>query len=357
MYWDEAALAAPVADARFAMGSLWGRLQGFGFEVAAEAELELAVEEAISTSQIEGERLSRSEVKSSMAQRLKLPQAGYREFGAVPTNRHVEGIVEVMIDATHNFQAILDEERLFSWHSSLFPDGWSGGHRIKVGGWSDWQMRVVDRTGFVVFEAPPPERTALEMERFLAWFEQTRAQPTLLRASQAHLWFETIHPFQDGNGRIGRAIAELALAQAEQCPTRYYSLSSQILKERSDYYRQLNAQSRCETLDITAWHRWFIGVIERSIATSEEILHAVLRRAKHWRRAAEFHLNERQRTVLNLLLDDFQGKLRTGKYAKLTKTSPDTALRDLMQMVEFGILRQEGAGAGTHYLLAPLPEH
>jgi len=361
--WDDARLFALLAEVRHRQGWLLGRLEGLGFRFREEATLATLTEEVVKSSAIEGEKLDVKSVHSSLARRLGL-DAGRTE----PQDRHIEGIVEMMLDATRNCQATLTAKRLFGWHASLFPTGRSGMHKISVGKWrtdATGAMQVVSGAmgrERVHFEAPAATRLASEIKRFLAWFARPDVDP-VLAAGIAHFWFITIHPFDDGNGRIARAIAEMALSRADGVTEKYYSMSAQIERERRDYYRRLETSQRSSTLDITDWLEWFLQCLSRAIERSQRTLDSVLQRAKFWERfgraegsgggASEASLNERQRTVLQRLLDGFEGKLTTAKYAKLVRCSHDTALRDIKVLLDIGAMRQSrAAGRSTSYEIA-----
>jgi Fic family protein len=291
-------------------------------------------------------------VRSSVARRL-----GMDIGGLMPADRHVEGVVEMMLDATQRYDEPLTEERLFAWHASLFPVGRSGMHPIRVGAWRDDRtapMQVVSGPvgrERVHFEAPPAARLADEMRRFVEWFNTDASTEPVLKAAQAHLWFVTIHPFDDGNGRIARAIADMSLARSEGSPQRFYSMSAQIRQERGDYYRILE-QTQHATMDITPWMEWFLGCLTRAIEGAQVALSGVIAKARQWERLREVPLNDRQRLVINRLIDGFEGKLTTSKWAALTKSSQDTALRDIQQLVERGVLvRNDAGGRSTSYSL------
>lgn len=328
-------------------------MDSLGFELRTEANLLSMVSEVVKSSAIEGYDLDPKEVRSSLARRLGLETAGLPEPG-----REVEGVVEMLVDATQNFAAPLTAERLFGWHAALFPTGRSGLRRITVGAWrtgEDGPMQVVSGAigrERVHFEAPEAERLEAEMKSFLEWFEAPPPIDPVLLAGVAHFWFVTIHPFSDGNGRIARAIGDLALSRADGSKDRYYSLSSQIEAERKQYYHQLENCQR-GGLDITAWMEWFLGCLDRSIDGAEETLATVLRQAQLWQRINLRPIHDRQRKVILRLQDDFLGKLTTSKYATLAKCSSDTALRDIRELLERGILVQNpGGGRSTSYRLA-----
>jgi len=351
--WDSDALAAPLAAVRHKQGKHLGKMEALGFELRAEANLSVLTSEVVNSSAIEGETLNREEVRSSIARRLGLDVAGLPEPG-----REVEGVVEMTLDATQNFEAPLTNDRLFGWHASLFPTARSGMSRITVGAWRPKEagsMKVVSGPigrEKVHFEAPGAERLESEMARFLEWVNSPPTIDPVLKAGIAHFWFVTIHPFEDGNGRIARAIGDMALSRADGTKDRFYSLSSQIEAERKEYYLQLEAAQR-GNLDITQWLTWFLACLDRAIGNAEERLAIVLYKARLWQRINRRPVNNRQREVINRMLDRFEGFLTTSKYAKLAKCSQDTALRDIRELLERGIIVQNpGRGRSTSYRLA-----
>jgi Fic family protein len=343
-HWDEGAIESPLAAVRHKQGRLLGRMEAFGFSHRQEAELETLTLDVVKTSEIEGENLNRQQVRSSIARRLGMAIAG-----AVPADRNVEGVVEMMLDATQNFERPLSAERLFGWQAALFATGHSGMHRITVGGWRDdakGPMQIVSGPmgrESVHYEAPPAHRLNTEMTEFIEWANQPDALDPVLKSAIAHLWFVAIHPFDDGNGRIARAIADWILARSEKSSQRFYSMSAQIRLERNAYYDMLEKTQK-ETLDITPWLQWFIGCLDRALDATEKTLAAVLRKARFWETHAGAAINERQRLLLNKLLNGFEGKLTSSKWAKLTKCSQDTAARDIQTLIEAGILVKDGAG-------------
>jgi len=353
LLWDTDRLAGPLASVRHRQGRLVGRMESMGFSLRQEAILRTLTADVLKTSEIEGEKLEAEQVRSSIARRLGM------DIGALkPTDRNVEGVVEMMLDATRRYDGSLTVERLFSWHAALFPTGRSGMTKIKAGTWRDGSagpMQVVSGPigkERVHFEAPAASRLEHEMTTFLEWFNRPAGIDEVLKAALSHLWFVTIHPFDDGNGRIARAIADMVLARSESNSQRFYSMSTQIQQERQAYYDILE-QTQRDGLDVTPWMEWFLGCLDRSIDGAETILGAVLVRARFWASIRGMPLNDRQTLVLNRLLDGFEGKLTTSKYAKLTKSSQDTALRDIMLLVERGILtRGPGGGRSTSYELA-----
>jgi len=331
-------------------------MEGLGFQLRAEASLTALTSDVIKSSAIEGSLLDAAQVRSSIARRLGLDFGGH-----VKASREVEGVVEMVLDATQKYAQPLTVERLFAWHASLFPTGRSGMRRIAVGAWRPagiGAMQVVSGPmgrERVHFEAPTADRLEHEVSAFLDWFEPVVAGTIdpVLKAGIAHFWFVTIHPFEDGNGRISRAIADMALARADRTKERFYSMSTQIEAEKKDYYLNLERSQR-GGLDITSWLEWFPGCLGRAIARAETFLASILRKAKVWEQInSQLSVNERQRKVINRLLDGFEGKLSTSKYAKLAKCSADTALRDIRTLIDSGILiQEEGGGRNTSYRLA-----
>lgn len=353
--WDAKRLTEPLAAVRHKQGRLLGQMESLGFELRAEAHLAAMTSEVVTSSAIEGETLNPEEVRSSLARRLGLEAAGLPK-----ASRAVEGVVEMMLDATQNHAAPLTAARLFAWHAALFPTGRSGMTRITVGAWRRKEsepMQVVSSPigrERVHFEAPAAACVASEMRQFLDWFEAKPELDLVLKAGLAHLWFVTIHPFEDGNGRMARAIADLVLARADGTKERFYSMSAQIAAERKDYYEQLEATQK-SGLDVTPWLTWFLGCLDRALGGAEKTLAAVLYKARLWRRIQQYPVNDRQRAVINRLLDGFEGNLTNAKYATLAKCSADTALRDVRELLERGILQQNpGGGRSTSYrLLGP----
>ncbi|HVR73338.1 MAG TPA: Fic family protein [Planctomycetota bacterium] len=353
--WDSDTIAPALAAGRHKQGRLLGKMEALGFDLRAEASLEVLTNEVVKSSAIEGEILNPEEVRSSIARRLGLSVAGLPKAG-----RDVEGVVEMMLDATRNFESPLTESRLFDWHAALFPTGRSGMGRITVGAWRTEEsgpMQVVSGPygrEKVHFEAPEAGRLASEMSRFIKWFNAREPMDPVLKAGIAHFWFVTIHPFEDGNGRIARAIADMALARADGTKDRFYSMSSQIEADRKNYYRALEAAQRGD-VDLTDWLTWFLRCLDRAIAGAEETLAAVFYKARMWQRINRHPVNDRQRLVINRMLNGFKGHLSTSNYAKLAKCSTDTALRDIRELVERGILTQNpGRGRSTSYRLADM---
>ena len=351
--WDQEKLSPRLADVRHRQGRLIGRMEGLGLVLRKEAELETLTLDVLKSSEIEGELLNPDQVRSSIARRLGMDIAG-----AVPADRNVEGVVEMMLDATQNYDKPLTADRLFGWHSALFPTGRSGMHRIVVGAWRDdarGPMQVVSGPigkEKVHYEAPSARRLNAEMSRFLAWANKKDGTDPVIRAALAHLWFVTIHPFDDGNGRIARAIADWALARSEGSSQRFYSMSSQMRAERKTYYDILENTQKAG-LDVTEWMAWFLDCLGRAISGTESTLASVFRKARFWEKNAGKTINERQKLMLNKLLDGFEGKLTSTKWAKIAKCSQDTAQRDIQGLIEQRVLVKDAAGGrSTGYSLA-----
>ncbi len=352
--WDQQRLATRLAEVRHRQGRLLGRMEALGFPLKSEAMLETLTLDVLKSSEIEGEKLDSNQVRSSIARRLGLDIGG-----ALPADRHTEGVVEMMLDATQNFAQPLTRERLFGWHAAMFPTGRSGMHRVIVGAWrkdSKGPMQVVSGPvgrEKVHFQAPKADRLAGEMRSFIDWANAKDGVDLVLRAAVMHLWFVTIHPFDDGNGRIARAIADWGLARSENSAQRFYSMSAQIRAERNAYYDILERTQKGR-LDITDWTAWFLDCLDRSIAATENTLADVFRKARFWEKAAGKKINERQRRVLAKLLDGFEGKLTSSKWAKITKSSQDTAHRDIQGLIDQGLLAKDsGGGRSTSYSLIP----
>ncbi len=342
--FDLAALAKPMAEVSRAQGLLLGRLTDVGMALRDQASLAALTEDVVKTSEIEGEHLNLESVRSSIARRLGV------DIGALaPVDRNVEGVVEMVLDATVNCFAPVSQERLFGWHAALFPTGYSGVSKIRVGGWRDdsaGPMEVVSGPigrQRVHFQAPHADRLEAEMGRLLTWLNSESNELPLLKAGLGHLWFVTLHPFDDGNGRIARAIGDLLLARADGSPQRFYSLSAQIQRERKAYYDILE-QTQKQSMDVTAWLMWFLGALHRAIEHAQHTLDAVLIKARFWQHWAATPLNERQVKLLNRILDGFEGKLTTSKWAAIAKCSPDTALRDINELLARGVLQKTDAG-------------
>lgn len=350
--WNDKELSRLLADVSREQGRLLGKMEALGFELSSEAFLRTLTEDVVKSSEIEGETLDSDQVRSSIARRL-----GMDVGGLVPADRDVEGMVEMMFDATGKYAEPLTVERLFAWHASLFPTGRRGMRKIRVGDWrndNDGPMQVVSGPvgrEKIHYEAPPADRLPDEIARFIQWFERPDNIHPLLRAGIAHLWFVTIHPFDDGNGRIARAIADIALARSENNHQRFYSMSAQIRRERNEYYQTLESSQKAE-MDITRWQEWFLNCLLCAIENSRETLGTVLMKARFWERFAKEPLNERQIKMLSKLLDGFEGKLSTSKWSTLAKCSQDTAHRDIVDLIERGALKQDpGGGRSTSYSL------
>ncbi len=354
-HWNAERLVEPLAEVRHRQGLLIGHMAALGFNLRQEAVLQTLTADVIKSSDIEGEKLDAEQVRSSIARRLGM------DIGALkPADRDVEGVVEMMLDATRHYDQPLTTERLFAWHAALFPTGRSGMRKIRVGAWrddSEGPMQVVSGPmgkERVHFEAPAAQRVAREMATFLEWFNAQNDLDPVMKAGLAHLWFVSIHPFEDGNGRIARAIADMSLARSENSSQRFYSMSAQICQERNEYYNILE-QTQKGDMDVTPWMQWFLGCLGRAIDGAQTVLSAVLVKARFWERLQGISINDRQRLVLNRLLDGFEGKLTTTKYARLTKSSQDTAHRDITYLIDHGILiRSSEGGRSTSYALANL---
>jgi len=350
--WDDQFLMKKLSSVRYKQGWLLGQMSMLGFQVQREASLTTLIEDTINTSAIEGKILNRQEVRSSIAKRL-----GIDIGGLVHVSRDVEGIVEIMLDATQQYDIPLTAERLFDWHAALFPTGRSGMNRITVSAWrkkGSGPMQVVSGPlgrEQVYFEAPESERLEEEMNQFLKWFESDSSEDPILKAAIAHFGFVTIHPFDDGNGRIARAIADMALARSDESKERYYSMSSQIERERKEYYLQLESQQRSD-LDITEWLDWFLDCLSRALDTAQNTLEGIFYKTYVWDKILISPVNERQKLILERMLNGFKGYINTSKYAKIAKCSSDTALRDINALVNWGILvKNPGKGRSTSYRL------
>jgi Fic family protein len=350
--WDWHSLTKRLATVRHRQGRLIGRMQALGFPLRQQAVLQTLTEDVLKSSEIEGEILDKDQVRSSIAHRLGMDAAALP-----PVDRNVEGVVEMMLDTTQKYKETLTEDRLFGWQASLFPTGRSGMRKIIVGAWREERtgpMQVVSGSSGrerVHYEAPVASRLDAEMQAFLDWFNGADDIDLVLKAAVAHLWFVTIHPFEDGNGRIARAIADMSLARSEESPQRFYSLSAQIRLERNAYYDVLEATQKGD-LEITPWIEWFLGCLDRAFDGAEKTLRSVFAKGDFWRKHSAAPLNERQRDIVNRLLDGFEGNLTSSKWAAIEKCSPDTALRDIAGLVERGILTKAGGGRSTSYSLA-----
>ena len=353
--YDLRALAPLLLQLHRSQAYLEGRMHTLRLDLQDQATLKILTEDVLKTSAIEGEKLSPDSVRSSIARRLGL------DIGALaPADRKVEGVVDMVLDATHRHQAPLTTERLSGWHAALFPTGYSGMSRIRVAQWRDdakGPMQVVSgpvHRRKIHYEAPPAHCLNAEMLNFLHWFNEDAQEDPAVKAGLAHLWFVTLHPFEDGNGRIARAIGDMALARAESSARRYYSLSAQLQQERNGYYERLEATQK-GSLDVTPWLEWFLACLLRAVHGADETLSLVLTKAGFWQHWAGRSMNDRQIKILNTLLDGFEGKLTSSKWAAMAKCSQDTALRDINELVASSILkRSPTSGRSTHYALGPL---
>jgi Fic family protein len=347
--WDEQAVQPLLGEVRYLQGKLLGQMSTVGFSIQEETALTSLTLDVLKSSEIEGEILNYDQVRSSIARKLGLEYAGM-----VYADRNVEGVVEMMLDATQNFRRPLDEERLFGWHAALFPLGRSGMYKIDVAKYRTGEMQIVSGAmghEKIHYVAPPPAQVKAEMDAFLAWFNEENRLDLVLKSAIAHFWFIIIHPFDDGNGRMARALSDLLLARSDNTAQRFYSLSSQILIERKQYYEVLQ-KSQSSDGEITAWLRWYLNCLYRALQSTEATIANILHKADFWERHRETALNARQRLMLNKLLDGFDGKLTSSKWAKITKSSSDTALRDIQDLIAKGILRKEAQGGrSTNYEL------
>ena len=350
--WDNAIVSAVLGDVRLLQGKMLGQIHSLGFSSKEEKKLEMLTLDVLKSSEIEGETLNYEQVRSSVARRL-----GINTAGLVTSPRDVEGVVEMMLDATQNYSEPLTEDRLFGWHAALFPTGFSGMHKITVARYRTEEMQIVSGAmgkEKVHYEAVAATDVEKEMKLFLDWFNDDTIQiDPVLKAAIAHFWFIIIHPFDDGNGRIARAISDRMLARSESSKERFYSLSKQILAERNDYYAVLKKTQHNN--DITDWLVWFLNCLKTALLETENSMQNILLKTEFWEKHKDILINERQRLMINKLFDDFYGKLTTSKWAKITKTSTDTALRDIKDLMEKGILQQEEAGGrSVNYSLIKL---
>lgn len=347
--WDEKEIQVILGKVRHLQGKIFGQMRALGFSIKQEAQLSTLTLDVLKSSEIEGEMLNPEQVRSSIARRLGLAYAGM-----VHVDRHVEGVVDMMMDASQRYNEPLNHERLFGWHAALFPTGWSGMHRINAGRYREGEMQVVSGPmgkEIVHYQAPFPKRVKQEMDKFLEWFNQETAIDDVLKAAIVHFRFIIIHPFDDGNGRIARAISDMMLARSEDSSQRFYSLSNQILAEKKGYYEILQEVQHSNG-DITKWLVWFLNCLYRALVATEETTKKVLIKTEFWDKHKNTALNSRQRLMLNKLLDGIDGKLKTSKWAKMAKCSTDTALRDIKDLIEKGILKQEEQGGrSTNYEL------
>ena len=351
--WNHEKISPLLARIRNRQGRLLGRMEALGFNLRAEANLETLILDVQKSSEIEGELLDAEQIRSSLAKRLGMDIAGLP-----PAERNVEGVVEMLLDATQQYQQPLSAERLFGWHAALFPNGRSGMHTITVAAWRNHKkedpIQVISGAmgkEKVHFEAPDSDRLEAEMQQFINWFNEDLQMDPVLKAAVAHLWFITLHPFDDGNGRMARAITDLQLARTDESKQRFYSMSAQIRKERKTYYHILE-KTQQSSMDITGWVTWFLECLERAVDANSDTLSHVLLKANFWEKHLATAFNPRQHLMLNKLLDRFEGKLTTSKWAKITKTSSDTALRDIQDLIEKQVLMKETSGGrSTSYVI------
>ncbi len=347
--WNEKEVQSLLGQVRYLQGKIFGQITTLGFSIKEETMLSNLTLDVIKSSEIEGELLNYAQVRSSIARKLGLDYAGM-----VYSDRNVDGVVEMMLDATQNYDKILDEERLFDWHAALFPTGRSGMYKIEVAKYRSGEMQIVSGAmgkEKVHYQAPPAKEVKYEMDRFLDWLNNNNDLDLVLKSAIAHFWFIIIHPFDDGNGRIARAISDLLLARSDQSSQRFYSLSNQVLVERKKYYAILQKMQHQDG-EITEWIVWFLNSIFSALISTEQTIKKVLYKNDFWDKHKNTELNSRQRLILNKLFDGFEGKLKTSKWAKITKCSQDTALRDIKDLIEKRILRQEKSGGrSTNYEL------
>ena len=347
--WKDKAINTIFGEVRNLQGKISGQMNALVFSAKEEATLTTLTLDVVKSSEIEGEQLNYEQVRSSIARRL-----GINIAGLVPSNRNIEGIVDMMLNATRNYQDPLTEERLYGWHSALFPTGHSGMYKIETGCYRTGEMQIVSGAmgkEKIHYEAVAPGLVKTEMDKFLNWFNDNVKTDPVLKAAIAHFWFIIIHPFDDGNGRVARAISDMLLTRAENSPERFYSMSGQILVERKRYYEVLQKVQHSNG-DITEWLDWFLHCLKKALLETENTLQKILRKAEFWKIHEKTPLNERQRLILNKLLDGFAGKLKSSKWAKIAKCSADTALRDIKDLINKGIVQQEqGGGRSTNYEL------
>lgn len=350
--WDHQLINVLFGEVRHLQGTIAGKISSLGFAAQEETNLTTLTLDVVKSSEIEGERLDYDQVRSSIARHL-----GLEVGGMVPSDQNVEGVVEMMLDATQHYQQPLTEDRLFGWHAALFPSGRSGLYKIEVGSYRTGEMQIVSGAmgkEKVHYEAVPASDVKKEMDAFLYWFNHHHETDLVLKAAIAHFWFIIIHPFDDGNGRIGRALTDLLLARADKSAERFYSISSQVLIERKRYYEVLKKEQHSNG-DITEWLEWFLNCLKNALKETERTLRKVIYKADFWKYHEHTPLNERQRLLLNKLLDGFEEKLKSSKWARIAKCSTDTALRDIKDLVEKGILKQEAQGGrSTNYELVEI---
>ena len=349
--WDTEIITPLLGEVRHQQGKILGIMRGLGFQLQEETVLKTLTLDVVKSSEIEGEKLNPEQVRSSIAKRL-----GIEIAGAVPTERTIDGVVDMLLDATQRYDEPLTDDRLFGWHAALFPTGRSGIYKIKTATWRDDAMQVTSGPmgkEIVHFEAPSANRVPTEMNLFLDWFNSNQGLDPVIKAAFAHLWFVTIHPFEDGNGRISRAITDMQLARADKSKQRFYSMSAQIQSDRNTYYKLLESTQKGD-VNITSWLEWFLICLLQSMSQTDETISSTVKRAHFWETHRTTEFNNRQQKVLQLLLDDFFGKLTVSKYAKITKVSVDTSLRDIQDLISKGIVVQEGKGRSTSYELIPI---
>lgn len=347
--WRESAISALFGEVRNLQGKIYGQMGSLGFATQEETNLTNLTLDVVKSSEIEGEKLNYEQVRSSIANKL-----GINIAGLIPVNRNVEGIVDLMLDATQNYQKPLTHKRLYGWHSALFPTGYSGMHKIEVGQYRTGEMQIVSGAlgkEKIHYEAVPAHAIKKEMSQFLSWFNTESTIDPVLKSAIAHFWFIIIHPFYDGNGRIARAISDLMLARSDKSKVRYYSMSNQILNERKQYYEVLKKVQH-STGDITEWIVWFLNCLKNALINTELAVEKTIRKSEFWKKHENTEINHRQRFMLNKLLDGMDGKLKSSKWAKMSKCSSDTALRDIKDLISKGILWQESEGGrSTNYEL------
>lgn len=347
--WYDKAINAVFGEVKLIQGKIIGQMNSLGFSAKEEATLTALTLDVVKSSEIEGESLNYDQVRSSIARRL-----GINTAGLIPSSRHIEGVVEMMLDATQRYNLSLTEKRLFGWHAALFPTGYSGPYEIEVGRYRTGEMQIVSGAmgkEKIHYEAVKAKKVKVEMDKFLDWFNQDNTLDLVLKAAIAHFWFIIIHPFDDGNGRIARAITDMLLARAENSGERFYSMSSQILVERKHYYEILQKVQH-STSDITEWLEWFLHCLKNAMLVTEHTTQRILRKAEFWKQHENIIINERQRTILNKLFDGFEGKLQSSKWAKITKVSTDTALRDIKDLIKKGVLKETNEGGrNANYVL------
>ncbi len=351
--WNETKISTLLSEVRFLQGQILGKINSMGFMLQEQTALNTITDDVIKSSEIEGESLNYDQVRSSVARKL-----GIQTAGLVESDRYVEGVVEMMLDATQNYKSELDDDRLFGWHNALFPTGRSGLYKIEVARYRTGEMQVVSGAmgkETVHFQAPPPEVVPQEMERFLEWLNQNQNMDNVLKSAIAHFWFIVIHPFDDGNGRIARAISDLLLTRSDDTPMRFYSLSTQILQHKKEYYAILQKVQYSQR-DITLWLEWYLGCFKLALQSTNLLIGKAIHKPEFWEQHKGTVFNHRQQEMLNRLLDNFTGVLSTSKWAKITKCSQDTALRDIQDLMLKGILQkdQKGSRSTTYSLIENL---